>query len=151
MRSDHGGDIYRNKVTYDFSVNVNPFGMPESCKRAIEDALSMASCYPDCIMSELREKLAKKELGEHAKAENVIAGNGASELIYALCQALKPEKTLVTAPAFKEYEAAVQISGGQVIYETLLPENDFVLTEHILEMITKETDLLFLCNPNNPT
>ena len=151
MRSNHGGDIYRNRVTFDFSVNVNPYGMPESCERAIIDSLKNASCYPDCEMTELREKLAQKELGEKAAAENVIAGNGASEIIYALCQALKPKTALVTAPAFKEYENAVQIAEGKVLYEELKEAESFALTERILERITPELDLLFLCNPNNPT
>ncbi len=151
MRSVHGGDIYRNRVAYDFSVNVNPYGMPKSCEDAIIASLKMASCYPDCVMTELREKLAKKELGVDAAAENVIVGNGASELIYALCQALKPKKTLVTAPAFKEYEAGVQIAGGEVVYEALLKEDAYAITEKIIPRITPEIDLLFLCNPNNPT
>ena len=28
----HGGDIYRNPVRYDFSINLNPLGMPEACQ-----------------------------------------------------------------------------------------------------------------------
>ena len=24
----HGGDVYRNPIEYDFSINVNPLGMP---------------------------------------------------------------------------------------------------------------------------
>ncbi|MBR2696711.1 MAG: aminotransferase class I/II-fold pyridoxal phosphate-dependent enzyme [Parasporobacterium sp.] len=151
MRSNHGGDIYRNRVTYDFSVNVNPYGMPQSCKRAIIDSLSMASCYPDCERTELREKIAKKELGDSAAAENVILGNGASELIYAACQAILPLQAMVTAPTFKEYETAVRINGGAVLYETLEEKDAFVLTETILDHITEDVELLFLCNPNNPT
>ena len=124
--------------------------MPESCKAAIVESLEMASCYPDCIMTELREKLAKADLGESGKAEQVILGNGASELIYALCQFLKPEKTLVTAPAFKEYENGALISKSRILYEELKEEEDFAVTERILERISPEVDLLFLCNPNNP-
>lgn len=151
MRSTHGGDIYRNRVTYDFSVNVNPYGMPESCRKAIIDSLDNASRYPDCVMTELREKLARKELNTTASADNVILGNGASELIIALCQYLKPKKTMVTAPSFKEYENAVQITNGEMVFEELEEHNAFDVTEKILSSITEEIDLLFLCNPNNPT
>lgn len=151
MRSSHGGDIYRNKVSYDFSVNVNPFGMPKSCKKAILDSLEMASCYPDCDMTELRKRLAEMELGTGAEAGQVIFGNGASELIYAICQYLKPERTLVTAPSFREYEAGAMISGGGILYEPLEAEAGFAVTERILEKISPEVNLLFLCSPNNPT
>lgn len=151
MRSNHGGDIYRNRVKYDFSVNVNPFGMPERCREAIIDSLRMASCYPDCEMTELRRRLAVKELGKDASEKNVILGNGASELIYGICQFLKPEKTLVTAPAFKEYEAGARISGGEVVYQVLKEAEEFAVTEAILDNITPDIGLLFLCSPNNPT
>lgn len=35
MVYEHGGDIYRNKVRLDFSVNTNPLGMSENVKKAI--------------------------------------------------------------------------------------------------------------------
>ena len=125
--------------------------MPKSCKEAIIDSLKMASCYPDCEMTELREKLAKKELGESASFSNVIFGNGASELIFALNLCLRPKTVMVTAPTFKEYENAAIVSGSEVVYETLQEQEAFILTERILEHITPEIELLFLCNPNNPT
>ena len=38
MKSIHGGDIYNNKVNMDFSVNINPLGIPHSVKEAMSDA-----------------------------------------------------------------------------------------------------------------
>ena len=35
MKTIHGGDIYRNTVSVDFSVNVNPLGIPDSVKQAL--------------------------------------------------------------------------------------------------------------------
>ena len=35
MKSIHGGDIYNNKVNMDFSVNINPLGIPHSVKEAM--------------------------------------------------------------------------------------------------------------------
>ena len=40
MKSIHGGDIYNNKVNMDFSVNINPLGIPDTVKEAMSDALS---------------------------------------------------------------------------------------------------------------
>ena len=39
MKSIHGGDIYNNKVNMDFSVNINPLGIPHSVKEAMSLSL----------------------------------------------------------------------------------------------------------------
>ena len=43
----HGGDIYRNQVSLDFSVNINPFGMPQRVREALEAAVAWCERYPD--------------------------------------------------------------------------------------------------------
>ena len=43
----HGGDIYRNQVELDFSVNRNPFGVSRRVKEALEDAIQEVEAYPD--------------------------------------------------------------------------------------------------------
>ena len=45
--SIHGGDVYRNHVDIDFSINVNPFGTPECVKEALHKAVEMCGKYPD--------------------------------------------------------------------------------------------------------
>ena len=55
MKSIHGGDIYNNKVNMDFSVNINPLGIPHSVKEAMSDALSYADRYPDMACSGLKK------------------------------------------------------------------------------------------------
>lgn len=47
MKYLHGGDIYRNPVQYDFSVNINPLGMPEGCQEAAKKGVDLAGQYPD--------------------------------------------------------------------------------------------------------
>lgn len=144
----HGGDIYRNNVEYDFSVNINPLGMPEGSLRAAAGALRLSGAYPDYRGEELCSAIAA---AEQVPREQVILGNGAAELIYALCHALRPRKGLAPAPSFQEYEAAVKGAGGSMCFFPLRKENGFLLTQEILQNITEETDLFFLCNPNNPT
>lgn len=56
MKSIHGGDIYNNKVNMDFSVNINPLGIPYSVKEAMSDALSYADRYPDMECSGLKKR-----------------------------------------------------------------------------------------------
>ncbi|MBR1693538.1 MAG: aminotransferase class I/II-fold pyridoxal phosphate-dependent enzyme [Lachnospiraceae bacterium] len=148
MNDIHGGDIYRNRVTCDFSVSVNPLGMPEGSIRAAKQGIMRSGAYPDSLGMELRQALAAKE---HVKPEEIVLGNGAAELIYALCYALRPQKAVVTAPSFSEYEAAVTASGGDVLYWDLEEKNDYSLKEEALSFLTEDIDLVFLCNPNNPT
>ena len=36
----HGGDIYRNCISLDYSVNINPLGIPASVEAALREAVS---------------------------------------------------------------------------------------------------------------
>ena len=63
----------------------------------------------------------------------------------------KTEKVLLTAPAFAEYEQAAALVGSRIYFYELKEEDQFQIQEDILEQITPDTDLVFLCEPNNPT
>ena len=45
----HGGDIYRQQVTYDFSVNINPIGLPDAVRQVMENSGDLAMQYPDPV------------------------------------------------------------------------------------------------------
>lgn len=83
----HGGDIYNRKVVYDFSVNVNPLGIPQVVEQAFKDTVWKNMSYPQYGNSALREEIAA-ELKD--STENILCGNGASELFAAVVHALKP-------------------------------------------------------------
>lgn len=84
--------------------------------------------------------------------EDMIAvGNGAVELIYLLMKQLKPHRVLIPAPTFNEYELAVRIHGGQVKDLPLNEGEGFAVTGEAVCGNWDDTDLLFICNPNNPT
>lgn len=144
----HGGDVYKNRVTLDFSANVNPFGTPEPVKAAIRAAAEEVDCYPDPYCTTLREKLSAL----HGVSPNaILCGNGAAELIFSFVQAVRPKTALLPVPSFAEYETALRCTGVEPVFYPLLRENDFRLSEDILDAITKNTDALLLCSPNNPT
>ena len=82
---------------------------------------------------------------------HILCGNGAADLIDRLALALRPKRALVTAPTFSEYAEALERVGGQVISFPLREEGGFAVTPEILDAITPDVDLLFLCEPNNPT
>ena len=149
MEIIHGGDIYRNRIWLDFSVNTNPLGCPDSLRRAVRNAADRVEVYPDPAGMRVRARLAKLY---GVKAENVLAGNGASELITAVAHCVRPGRVLLTAPSFSGYERAVRgVSGCEIRWHQLRPEEGFAVTERFLDELTLETDLCYLCNPNNPT
>ena len=146
---DHGGDIYANpEVTLDFSVSVNPLGMPEEVRHAIIAHVDDYVHYPDPFCRRLRQAIAAHEGVEE---EAVLCGNGAADLIYRLCLALAPRKALVCAPTFSEYERALEHVGCEVAHHDLRLEDDFQLTDALCDSLVPGIDVLFLCNPNNPT
>ncbi len=144
----HGGDIYRNPGILDFSANCNPYGMPKGVKEAVIQALDQAECYPDVKCDALRRALAKEE---EVAEEKIICGNGAADLIFGLVLARKPKKALLLAPTFAEYEQALNSVGCKIVYVPLSEEKGFVPQENFIEAITEDIDMIFFCNPNNPT
>lgn len=151
MKDCHGGDIYRQHVDLDFSVNLNPLGMPENVKRAVISHIDGYQTYPDCRSEKLCAALAKKE---QVPFETILCGNGATELIYQAVWSRRPKKALILAPAFMEYESALSAAGCQVSYFVLKEENGFGFTQNeqaqFLEELTKCYDMLFLASPSNP-
>lgn len=145
----HGGDVYKNRIKYDFSANLNPLGPPEGVMKAAAYALKFISSYPDPYCRELTAALAEKE---GVSADSILCGNGASELIYSFVLAAKPGKALVTAPAFSEYETALRAAGSDVESYMLSAADDFDIDEGFVSCIEKtDADCVFICSPNNPT
>lgn len=144
----HGGDIYNHKVELDFSANINPFGMPKSIEVAAIEGIRKSIHYPDIACNELRTAIAKKE---RVSKEQIICGNGAAEVIFSLIYGYKPKKALLVYPTFLEYAQALRAGGCQIRTHLLRKEDRFQLTESILDVLEDSLDLMFLCNPNNPT
>lgn len=144
----HGGDIYRNKIHMDFSVNANPLGPQPEVIEAVQAAAADVCRYPDIYCEKLIQLLSSFEKVEK---EQILCGNGAAELFFSAVLAVKPEKALVLSPTFSEYERALQVTDTQIFYYELKKEQEFQIREDFLEEITPELDLVFLCNPNNPT
>lgn len=146
---DHGGDVYsQQSKLIDFSININPLGLPPGVRKAAEEAISACESYPDYSCRSLREAISQRY---DVNFDNIICGNGASDLIYRLFSALKPELTLLTAPSFSEYAKGVYVCGGRIKWYRLREDEGFEITERILDDLSPDVRLVFLCNPNNPT
>jgi len=149
----HGGDLVGFAEQYgivplDFSVNTNPLGLAPSVKAVLSRAADRAGEYPDPLYRKLRSAIAAHE---RIPMEQIFCGNGAADLIWRLVFAVRPKQALVTAPTFSEYETALDAVGCQTEHHILSADNGFQLDHSILQKITPRTDLVFLCNPNNPT
>ncbi len=144
----HGGDIYLNENKNDFSTNINLAGIPEGVIRAACEGVMLSDRYPDTECSDLRKAISKA-IG--IPAEQIICGNGAADLIYSIVLALKPNKALMPVPAFYEYEQALKIIECEIEYIPMREELHFILQEDFIDRIKEDTDIIFLCNPNNPT
>ncbi len=153
----HGSDLEQIEVIYgikkeeitSFSANVNPLGISPLLKKTLSEHLDSISTYPDREYRSLRKSIA-----EYAGTdmENVIVGNGTSELISLLIQIRHPGKAMIIGPTYSEYERSVEIEGGSSYYYPLKEEEDFVLdVTDLIKSLNESIDLLIICNPNNPT
>lgn len=142
MFNKHGGYTGDREVT-DYSININPFGISEKLKGRITEKLDELENYP-----EIDGESTKKKLSEFTgyPEENLIIGNGASELIYLFARAEKMEgKTAgILEPTFTEYGKASEMYGADIERFT-----DFSDLKRAAE--EKKVDFIFICSPNNPT
>ena len=153
MQLVHGGDWAGYRAQYgqdalDLSANVSPLGLPEGVAKAITAALATADRYPDPLCRALRAKLA---VHEKMPTEYFLCGNGAADLIFRLVWAKKPRRALVTAPTFAEYATALESVGCTVERFFLREQEDFAVTDAFCAAIRPGVDMVFLCQPNNPT
>ncbi len=151
MKLIHGGDwagfeTEYGKTPLDFSASISPLGLPEGVRAAALRALEKADRYPDPLCRRLCAALSAYH---GVPVSNIVCGSGASDLIYRLCHTLKPKSAAVFVPGFAEYARALRETACSV---TEIPlASDFRLTEEQLKQIPEDCELLFLCNPNNPT
>lgn len=147
----HGGYFgeEKNKVI-DFSVNVNPLGPPKKLVEFLRENLECIVRYP-----EIDGSTSKRILSEYLdiKIDEIILGNGATEIIYLFARALKPEKVLIVEPTFTEYRRAFELVGSK-IYSFIAQEKDnfqIEIDSFIKEIHRINPDVIVICNPNNPT
>jgi len=134
----------------DFSSNINPFGPPTTVRVTLA-GLDPAP-YPDRSCHQLRQALAAR----HSCApEQVLVGNGSSELIHLIARALlRPgDRALVVEPTFGEYAHAARLAGAQVVVWRAEERHAFTVDIDALCNIVRrhQPRVTWLCAPNNPT
>lgn len=153
----HGSDLEKIEAYYgikkaeivSFSSNVNPLGISYKLKNTLAHRLDAITTYPERDYTKLRECISNYT---HAQIDNIIVGNGTSELISLFIQTQHPKKALILGPTYSEYEREIGLSGGVSKYYPLDEEHDFVLdVDTFCSNLNDSIDLLVLCSPNNPT
>jgi threonine-phosphate decarboxylase len=153
----HGGEVWDiakdNGLSVDdladFSSSINPLGPSPHALEAIRNCLGQLPLYPDSNSTVLRAAIAS-HFGAISK-DNVIVGNGSTELIYLFAEVFlkKGDIALVAAPSFGEYTSAIIKSGGKP--KLIKLSRDFQVEPDAFVKAMKGAKAVFLCNPNNPT
>lgn len=145
----HGGYFGKEEII-DFSVNINPLGVSEKVIKKVHEVLGDIIKYPEIDGKSTRNIIAEKL---DFKSEEIILGNGATELIYLFARAIKPKKVLIIQPTFNEYKRAFKLNEATVVNFINKWEDDFDIDidSLILKIRNEKPKVLVLCNPNNPT
>lgn len=153
----HGSDLEKIEEIYhikkeditSFSANVNPLGISPLLRDTLAKHVDAITSYPDREYTQLRKSICTYT---GANFENIIVGNGSTELISLFIQTTHPKKALILGPTYSEYEREISLEGGHTLYYPLKEENNFQMdVEDFCNQLNDSLDLLVLCNPNNPT
>lgn len=151
MNYEHGG----NKVSLarklhikadtilDASANINPITQPSWLQEVVIASIKDFSSYPDITYHDLIRSIADYQ---HIIPEHILLGNGASPLFFDFMRMIKPEHASLITPTFSEYEQALNSINASIQYH-----NAFHETSTNIQHLSSKSNLLFLCNPNNPT
>lgn len=154
--SKHGGNIVavakelgcRVVDLIDMSSNLTPLGMAPGLRQVLEQGLSQIAYLPETESETLRNIFAAR----FGLAENeVLVGNGTTEFIFALPWAFTGRRAVIVNPTYSDYQLACSWAGVEVVDFMLDRDRDFQLDLHRLSSQLRGGELVFLCNPNNPT
>ena len=131
--------------------NENPLGPSPRAMEALARALSEAHRYPGLAEAELRQRLAAHH-DSGLTHDHFLIGNGATDILRILAQSLIFDggETVFPRVSFPLYGLLTKMYGGKPVPVEPLPGLGIDL-EAMLEAVTGDTRLVWLCSPNNPT
>jgi threonine-phosphate decarboxylase len=137
---EHGIDVGE---VLDFSANINPLGPSSRAIEAIKTAIDWIQIYPDENPTQLIRSLSERL---RIPADTILAGNGATELLYFWLRTYRPRTATLVIPTFAEYRKALTSVGAEIQTVQLDVSNHFRLPP-----VTTSSDVVIVTNPNNPT
>jgi len=156
MIGGHGGNIYGLAQRLnclpsdisDMSANVNPLGPMPALIDHLQAGISAIAALPEVDAGGM---VAAFSRFYGIDPRLVMAGNGTTELIYLIPRALGVKKTLVVGPTYSDYRDACTVNQVACSHLICREEDDFVPDVQAIRRMAAAADLVFLCNPNNPT
>lgn len=131
--------------------NETPFGPSPRAKRAMRHVADEQHLYPDGASVNLREGLAQHY---HLKPENFMIGQGSNEILELLGHAFLSlgHGVVTTAYSFAVYRLVARLFNAP-FFEVPVNKKFVVSSNAVADAVIerKNTRLLMLCNPNNPT
>jgi L-threonine-O-3-phosphate decarboxylase len=152
----HGGNLGRlrqiagkaeNEIL-DFSANLNPLGFPDWLRPLISRKIGSLVHYPDPDNTEFVAAAARRY---GAAPEEVIAGNGSTELLYLLAQVAALPRALIPVPAYSDYARAAAFADIKIESFMLRAADRFRLDLEKLGARLARPAAVFIGHPNNPT
>lgn len=155
LANKHGGDIYTDGVLkgrqiLDFSSNINPLGVPEKFREALDEIYKEVVRYPDYKYRKLKESIityVKTYYETNLDMDEIILGNGASEVLDLFISSVKSIGIIV--PSFVEYEEFSLKYNNKITFVPL--SEDFKYNYSSIRKSLEELEGIIIGNPNNPT
>ena len=146
MIQGHGDDIYKitGEIKANFSTNVWYETNTDLLQSVILQQMDKVLHYPEPDAGSFVEVVARHH---GISSENVIAGNGATELFYLIAHAFAGARTCLPIPSFTEYEDACSLYKHRLSFILF---SEWESTPEKMEEVCPEPELMFICNPNNP-
>ena len=149
MHEDAAREAFGAEDVVKLASNESPWGPHPAVIEAIAEAAKGLNRYPDQHARRLRRRIAERFDTDPAR---VAVGNGSCEILLAAAEALcEPgDEILFAWPAFSIYPHLAALSGAREI-RVPLAEGYVHDLDAMLAEITAATQLVCVCNPNNPT
>ncbi len=152
----HGGDLIRlgqranlrPSELVDFSTNLNPLGPPRWLPSFLAAKLDAIIRYPDPDCAKLVQAIADRF---DVRPDQVLVGNGSTELLYTAVRALKKTRALIPAPSYIDYGRAAAAVNLAVDYLPLAEKRGFALDLDALAEAIDPHTVVFIGHPANPT
>jgi threonine-phosphate decarboxylase len=143
----HGGTAPHGVL--DFSASLNPLGPPPQALAAFHGAAALIARYPPPYPSDLAARLAARH---RVAPDNVVVGNGSTQLIHLLARTLRPRRPFVAIPTFSEIANAMIVAGVAPSAMPARREHDFAIEiEQADRALERGADAIFIGRPNSPT